>query len=235
MGIKQRSEPKLGVFLTQAPERKKIFLRVKSSLHMGPFIPLKKKLPTTILQSFQAEADWTCRVSCCILGNISGKPSLTSSLISPSISSASNLLLTSTWVREVGREGVCPWCRAWTVFHLSLSLRFPPLCPTVAGGPQLFGAYHSAAFLSSMEGSYSICKSLAHTQTLLSLSTSSLSSATMLSRSSSCSCLTQVEFPLPSSDSSRRSVQPHSWTSIWVATEFLGQACWLMETIQPDP
>ena len=83
--------------------------------------------------------------------------------------------------------------------------------------------------------------SCSHSLMVLHLSTSSLSSATMLSRSSTCSPLTQVQFLPPSSTSAsrlRHSLQPEAGTatflgraSVWVATVFAGQAGCLVETV----
>ena len=177
---------------------------------------MRRESPTArTLLSVLAEAVWRHGVDQLALGTALGKASCASSIASPSIYSASNLSLKGTWGSKVAREGVRPRCRAGTVFQFCPSLRTPPLRLTVTGHgvhhflggvyPWRLPLWHAWELLHQ---SISCSDSLM----VLNLSTSSLSSATMLSRSSTCSHLTQVEFPLPSPGSSRlrHSVQPET-------------------------
>lgn len=96
----------------------------------------------------------------------------------------------------------------------------PPLCPTMTG----YGVHHclgvSPWHLSLWHARqlHQHLISPSHSLMVLNLSNSSLNSATILSRSSTCSHLTQVEFLTPSPDScslstpcSQSPEQTHSW------------------------
>lgn len=103
--------------LTWVPGRQHASLGLRSGLQMGPSISLSRESPpTTTFLSRQRQ----------FLGNLLGEPSPASSLTSPSMSSAINLLLRGTWGREGSIRGVCPWYQAGALSQPSPSLRLPP-------------------------------------------------------------------------------------------------------------
>lgn len=151
--------------LTWAPGRQQTSLRVGSGRHIGPSVPLRRELPTTItLLSFLVEAVLRCGVNFLALGNLLGGLSNTSSPTSLSSSKASNVLCKCAWEGKAGRERGSLRHRAGTRSHSSSSPRSLPLPDSDrAGGPPLAGVSHPGAFLSGLAGSCSTSLTPAHT------------------------------------------------------------------------
>jgi len=151
------------------------------------------------------EAVVMCGVDCLALGNAMHGPSSASSFVCLSGSRASYLLRKGTWGGEGGREAICLLPRAGTRFHCPLSLRSSPSAWWQEGRGS--SASHGASILCACFGDGRAWVhqpiSLSHSLMLLNLSTSSLSSATRLSRSSTWSQRTQAFCPLPSDTTDR--------------------------------
>jgi len=150
---------------------------------------------TVTLLSFLTEAVFRHGVYHFTLGNFLSRPSTASSLTSSSSSRASNLLHRDARGTEIDRDGVCLQCQAGTCFYSSSSLErpLPLLNDGRSGVPPLFGGITLVSFLQVWQGDTPPVYLLLTPHLLLNLSTSSLGFSTILSRSSTCSHLTQVQ------------------------------------------
>lgn len=177
--------------LTWAPGRQHTSLQVGSGQHMGPQkgVTYDKYL---LLSSSVTAVLW-CGVNHLTLGNLLDGPSITSSLTSPLSSRASNLVCRGTWeLRQIGMGFACNAELGPVSLPPHLINPFPLPNGGRVGYPTLFGGV-SPQCLSCKYGRESLHQSIScsHCLKLLNLSAYS-SSATIPSRSSTCSHLTQV-------------------------------------------
>jgi len=163
-----------------------------------------------------------------VLGNPVRGPSSASSFACLSGSRASYLLRGGTWGGEGGRQGIGLTPRAGICFHSPPSLRSSPSAwwREGRGSSASCGAFILCACFGGGRAWLHQSISLLHSLMLLNISTSSLNSATRMSRSITWSQRTQVFCLLPShtSDRLRHSLQPETCTaaclhrsSVWVA------------------
>ena len=145
--------------LIRAPGRQHTSQWLRSGLHMGPSIPLRRASPTTTtFLSLLTEAVSRHGGDCLALGSLLGR---SSPLTSPSISSVSNLLLRGSWGHRVGRHGgprdTKPGLSSSSPHQTGLSD-----CDR-AGGQPLFWGYLPSTLPSSIPSSHSTSQSPAHT------------------------------------------------------------------------